>query len=110
MTIKTIARASAVCLAMIAPPASSQDAARIEQGREILQQKCAKCHATASTGPSPMQEAPPFRDLHLKYDVGHLAEALAEGIVSGHPAMPEFIFPPAEIDAIIGYIQSLSGP
>jgi cytochrome c len=36
-----------------------------------------------------------------------LEEALAEGIVSGHPAMPEFVFEPDDVSAIIAYIQSL---
>jgi hypothetical protein len=32
---------------------------------------------------------------------------LAEGIVSGHPDMPEFVFQPDEITAILGYLDSL---
>ena len=35
--------------------------------------------------------APPFRDLPKRYPVENLAEALAEGIVTGHPARPRFI-------------------
>jgi len=41
------------------------------------------------------------------YPVSDLEEALAEGILSGHPAMPEFAFEPDEIDAIIAYLESL---
>jgi len=33
---------------------------------------------------------------------------LAEGIVVGHPLMPEFIIDPPEIDALLTYIESLS--
>jgi mono/diheme cytochrome c family protein len=32
---------------------------------------------------------------------------LAEGIVTGHSAMPEFTFQPNEIDALLTYIASL---
>lgn len=35
------------------------------------------------------------------------AEALAEGIVTGHPDMPAFTFSPTQIGAIIAYIKSL---
>jgi mono/diheme cytochrome c family protein len=55
-----------------------------------------------------MALAPPFRLLPGRYPVEHLAEALAEGIVVGHPAMPEFTFNPPEIDALLSYLQSLS--
>jgi hypothetical protein len=59
-------------------------------------------------GESPMALAPPFRELPKRYPVEHLAEALAEGIVVGHPAMPEFTFAPPEIDALLSYLQGLS--
>jgi cytochrome c len=52
--------------------------------------------------------APPFRDLPKRYPVDHLAEALAEGIVTGHPAMPEFTFTPREIEALLSYLSSLA--
>lgn len=54
--------------------------------------------------------APPFRDLPKRYPVENLAEALAEGIVTGHPAMPRFTFDPPEIDALLTYIASLAPP
>ena len=38
----------------------------------------------------------------------HLAEALAEGIVVGHPIMPEFAFDPPEIYTLLTYIESTS--
>ena len=34
-------------------------------------------------------------------------ESLAEGIVSGHPDMPEFTFEPKEINSILAYLNSL---
>ena len=57
-----------------------------------------------------MNLAPPFRSLSQRYPVEHLAEALGEGIVTGHPAMPQFKFNPAEIDALLSFIDSLSAP
>ena len=70
--------------------------------------QCASCHAIGLTGASPMGLAPPFRDLSQRYPIDTLAEALAEGIVTGHPAMPRFTFHPREIDALLTYIDSLT--
>ena len=85
------------------------DEQRLERGRTIAEKNCARCHATGATGESPLQPAPPFRVLPQRYPIENLAEALAEGIVTGHSAMPEFTFKPDEIDALLTYIASL-GP
>jgi mono/diheme cytochrome c family protein len=39
--------------------------------------------------------------------VNALEEAFAEGILVGHPAMPQFRFTPAQIDDILAYLQSV---
>lgn len=80
----------------------------IAKGRAILTEKCARCHAIDRTGDSPLSQAPAFRTLHRKYPVATIAEALAEGIVTGHPDMPSTPFLQDEIDGIIGYIESLN--
>lgn len=80
----------------------------IAKGQTILTEKCARCHATDRQGASPLPVAPPFRDLHKKYAISTIAEALAEGIVTGHPEMPNTPFVQDDIDAIIGYIESLT--
>jgi mono/diheme cytochrome c family protein len=78
------------------------------RGEAIAQRLCARCHAIKREGESPMGLAPPFRELPKRYPVDHLAEALAEGIVTGHPAMPEFTFTPREIEALLSYLSSLA--
>jgi mono/diheme cytochrome c family protein len=79
------------------------------RGYAIAKAHCARCHAIERTGPSPLGLAPPFRVLPQRYPVQYLAEALAEGIVTGHPAMPEFTFEPEEIGSLLAYIESLKG-
>jgi cytochrome c len=69
---------------------------------------CAGCHATGRVGESPLPIAPPFRTLHERYPVESLAEALAEGITTGHPTMPEFRLDPAQINDVIAYLKSLN--
>lgn len=82
---------------------------QVATGRAIVEGACADCHAIAGPGPSPEDVAPPFSTLSRNYPVAHLAEALAEGILVGHPEveMPEFVFEPHEIGAIIAYLESV---
>jgi len=77
------------------------------KGLAILQKNCARCHALGLTEKSPHAEAPPFRDIVNRYPVEDLEESLAEGIMSGHPDMPEFSFDPDRIGWIIAYLNSL---
>jgi cytochrome c len=79
----------------------------LERGRAILEENCSRCHAVDVEGASPLAAAPPFRTLGERYPIADLEEALAEGILTGHPAMPELSFEPADVAAIIAYIQSL---
>ncbi len=98
-------------LAVLAAPAtgSAADAEKdtAGKGRAILETYCARCHAIGLTGASTHPQAPPFRDVVKRYPVEDLAESLAEGIVSGHPDMPEFTFEPNDINAILTYLDSL---
>ena len=80
--------------------AQGQDSA-LARGEQIVQEKCARCHATGRADASPNPKAPPFREVGRMYPPEHLAEALAEGIVTGDNDMPQFRFNPRDVDAII---------
>ena len=80
----------------------------IEKGHAILEANCARCHAISKDDASKHPEAPPFREVVKRYPPENLAEALAEGIISGHPDMPEFVFQPPEIEAIVRYLGTLA--
>jgi mono/diheme cytochrome c family protein len=97
--------AAAVVLAVCSQPSLAADA--VERGRAIVEANCARCHAVGKEGASPFSPAPPFRTLGRRYPISDLEEALAEGIVTAHPAMPEFTFEPDEIDAILTYLRSI---
>lgn len=77
-------------------------------GMAILEDNCARCHAIGPEGRSPHGDAPPFRDIIRRYPPESLAEALAEGIVTGHPDMPVFEFTPVQIDNLIAYLRTLT--
>ncbi|MFT3730333.1 MAG: cytochrome c [Hyphomicrobium sp.] len=83
------------------------DEERAAQGFALLKKNCSRCHAIELTGASPHPQAPPFRDVVKRYPVEDLEESLAEGIMSGHPDMPEFTFEADQIDAIVAYLNSL---
>lgn len=87
---------------------AAEQAKLAEQGLAIVKDKCARCHAITMDDKSAHEKAPPFRDVVLRYPSENLAEALAEGIVSGHPDMPVFVFQPEQIEGFIAYLDSLS--
>ena len=89
-------------------PVQAGDEEMIANGRALVQDKCARCHAIGRDDKSPHEKAPPFRDVVEIYPSENLAEALAEGIVSGHADMPVFKFEPPQIEAFLGYLNSLS--
>jgi cytochrome c len=91
---------------MTSAPIQAQDAV-VERGRAFAQANCARCHAIGPVGYSPLPKAPPFRTLHRRYPVENLVEALAEGIRTAHPAMPEFELDQRQIDDLIAYLKSL---
>ncbi len=83
------------------------DAQDLKRGQELLARDCSSCHAIGRTGESPHRLAPPFRTLGKRYPIESLEEALGEGIMSGHPDMPEFSFEADEVGAIIAYLKSI---
>ncbi|GEO99578.1 c-type cytochrome [Methylobacterium haplocladii] len=95
-----------VALAFQPSPVRAFDAHE-RRGETIALTNCARCHAVGRVGASPLREAPPFRTLHERYLVGDLSEALAEGITTGHPTMPEFRLDPDEAENLIVYLRTL---
>jgi cytochrome c len=94
-------------LLALAVPVQAADKTLVDKGEVLVRENCSRCHAIGKTGESPHPPAPPFRTLSRKYPVEDLAESLAEGIVSGHPDMPIFMFSPTDVEAIIQYLQSI---
>lgn len=76
-------------------------------GQDLLTRDCARCHAVGRTGDSPHAGAPAFRTLGQRYPIESLEESLGEGIMSGHPDMPEFQFDADQVGAIIAYLKSI---
>jgi cytochrome c len=82
----------------------------VVKGKAFVQQNCARCHAVSLDDDSHMPEAPALRSLHKRYPIDSLAEAFAEGIVTGHPEMPKYELDTSTINDMLAYIKSLAGP
>ncbi len=110
--LMAMAGAAAASCASMAQPAGPEAAApsQIAHGRQLAERNCAACHAIGKTGESPFPPAPHFRALGRKYPLDDLQEALAEGIVSGHPAMPQFQFTSTDVSDLIAYLKSIQTP
>ena len=78
-----------------------------QRGKTFALNNCARCHSIDRVSPSPLKIAPPFRTLHLRYPIETLEEALAEGISTGHPAMPQFQLDPGQINDLLSYLKTL---
>jgi len=82
-------------------------AANPRQGKRLALTYCARCHAIDKVSPSPLKIAPPFRTLHERYPTEMLQESLAEGIVTGHPTMPQFSFDADQVGDFIAFLKTL---
>lgn len=93
---------------MLAPAlAAGQQTEEIAHGRALVEDNCIRCHGIGEADESSHPDAPEFRTLSQRYPIEALGEAFAEGIVTGHPDMPEFVATPVQTAAIIAYIESI---
>ena len=95
-----------IIMLMLAAPALAASTPE-QRGRAFARAHCARCHAIGPSGESPFKPAPPFRTLHFRYPIETLGEALAEGIVTGHPAMPQFELRTDQIHDLLSYLKTL---
>ena len=98
--------ALAICNLIVAS-ASAQMDPRQQRGFTLAKANCAHCHAIDKVSESPLKLALPFRELHNRYPVESLEEALGEGIVTGHQNMHEFRLDPGQVGDLISYLKWL---
>jgi len=103
--LRSVLRQVLIALMLMSPAfaASSPE----QRGKVFARTHCARCHSINRTGQSPFNPAPPFRTLHLRYPIETLGEALAEGISTGHPAMPESELSPDQIHDLLSFLKTL---
>lgn len=103
LILQAVAVIAFALLSVISPAAAENP----QQGRRLALIYCARCHAIDKVSPSPLKIAPPFRTLHERYPVEMLQEALAEGIVTGHPTMPQYSFDADQVGDFIAFLKTL---
>jgi mono/diheme cytochrome c family protein len=106
------------CLTMVftlgcAVASAGQDAAQIQKGQDVYAaQKCQMCHAIGGKG----SKASPLDGVGGKYSaedirqwITHPKEAAAKAKSTKKPPMPARYggLPPADLDALVAYMQSL---
>jgi cytochrome c len=97
-----------VALCLILPGiAAAQMLPSEQRGQTFVRANCSTCHATDKVSESPLKIAPPFRELHRRYPVESLQEALVEGIRTGHVNMPEFRLDAGQASDVIAFLKTL---
>ena len=97
-----------VALYLVLPGVAAAQMSPSEQrGQTFVRANCGNCHATDRVSASPLKIAPPFRELHLRYPVESLQEALVEGVRTGHANMPEFQLDPGQALDVVAYLKTL---
>ena len=97
----------AIALVLLPDIAMAQSSPREQRGQTFVLANCSKCHAIDKVSESPLKIAPPFRELHRRYPVESLQEALVEGIKTGHANMPEFSLDAGQAADVIAYLKTL---
>jgi mono/diheme cytochrome c family protein len=81
-------------------------------GLALVEQRCARCHASGQSDVSPYPGAQPFRNLGRRWRRGQLRDALKAGIIAEHDTsdvrLPPMKLTDPEIDAFFAYLESIA--
>jgi cytochrome c len=99
------------CLVLLTLGTSGALAANVaaNEGKALLETNCGRCHSIDATGASPLPQAPPLREIYLKYPIDQLHEGFAEGMGSRHRDMPQIPFSDDQVAAILNYLGGITG-
>ena len=97
-----------VVLSLSAVQGNADEKNLAAEGKALAEKYCARCHAVGRYDKSTLPIAPPFRTFASKWPLESLEEALAEGIITGHPGMPVFQFEPDQVAALIEHLHEIS--
>lgn len=112
LTCAGVAGVAGVLMVPVAPGTANEPAAAasavLKRGQDIAEGRCARCHAVGRDGPSPQRIATPLRDLHARFPIDMLIEALKSGSIAGHDEMPGFDLGLSDVRALLTYIDSFA--
>jgi mono/diheme cytochrome c family protein len=89
-------------LGLVAPHPARADA---QKGAQLMRQWCANCHAVSSNPARAVPQGPPSFPAIARS--GMSADQLRAFLSHPHGAMPDLALTRAEIDDLIGYIETL---
>jgi len=101
--------ATSVLVLGLWPALAAEGTSPAAEGKRLLENTCARCHAIEATGESPLKQAPPLRDVYRKRPAQELQFEFAEGMGSRHKDMPQVQFSSEQVDAILTYLSEISG-
>jgi cytochrome c len=78
-------------------------------GKALLEKNCSRCHSIEAKNDSPLKQAPPLREVYLKYPIEQSEYGFAEGMGSRHKGMPQIQFSDDQVSAILHYLGSITG-
>ena len=111
MSARFAAQALGLSIGLLVYLPANLDAANLSKvatrGKIILQEKCGRCHAIEAAGESPLEKAPPIRDIYTRFNPRELQAELSEGMVSRHKEMPQIEFSDEDVYAIMSYLYAL---
>ena len=76
-------------------------------GHRLADRHCGACHAVDGPGPSPLADAPAFRDLPSRFPVKRFTRAYRNGLFEGHPRMPPVELGPDELKELSAYLGQM---
>jgi cytochrome c len=104
-----IARVCLMLLVLVLAAMRTAAFAAETDGKTVLEANCGRCHAIDAKGESPLPQAPPLREVYLKYPIDQLEGGFAEGMGSRHRDMPQIQFSDEQVAAILSYLGGITG-
>ena len=105
-----VASAAALFGAAACVNASAAQSPDVAAGQRLAQRICGECHAVTGNGPSPLADAPLFKDLPGQFDLSQFTDAYDSGMFEGHPRMPLVELDPDQLDELAAFLNSLDQP
>lgn len=93
---------------MIAAFALAAALTAADRGGQLAAVECSTCHAISLGDASLHGDAPPFRDLRLRFNPISLEQRLEALPKAGHPPMPMRPLSQKEVADLVAYIQTLT--
>lgn len=86
---------------------ASLDEEAAARGAAIAYGVCGSCHSAGRGATSALAAAPAFSDIVGRRSLDDIESAMAQGLLTTHPAMPAFVFRASEIDDFVAYLSTL---